>query len=495
MAIPYVYMCQDGLQISGVGTVGLRLFKHDPLCHLLFLNVDEEIPVTLHKESRFFHLNSTNSHDPVIVARKLLEIVVYCEGPKVAVLPNTGDTNYGAALECLRGSFAEIGKQLSILGIIHGDQKNPYEVIRHYEPSISFFTGISTRCRDRLKDYIPHRSNQISWLPPATRTSDSPSPSKESQSLRILYLGRLVRQHKCVHRLHELAIELKKRKTPFGLTIIGDGPERESLESDFKSSGFSQTEIQFLGRIPNDSLPELLNAQDLILSVSSTEGSPNSILEGMGAGLCPVAMDIDSGLRDFIVPNHNGIIVEQGDTPAMAKAIKELDQDRSRLNSFKVIAHKSICSGFSISAQISKLHELISSDSHPICMEKVNGLSHYMDANVHRTVSRVLEENLSEYAVYGAGMYGRKLIDALLLEKVMPVVIFDSHLGESGITYKGIPIVSPERIFEFKVNAYVIGSVDFHTEIEEQINSRFKNAGKTPPPLLNHSIIHGQCVE
>jgi hypothetical protein len=76
MAIPYVYMCQDGLQISGVGTVGLRLFKHDPLCHLLFLNVDEEIPVTLQKESRFFHLNSTNSHDPVIVARKLLEIVV-----------------------------------------------------------------------------------------------------------------------------------------------------------------------------------------------------------------------------------------------------------------------------------------------------------------------------------------------------------------------------------------------------------------------------------
>lgn len=495
MAIPYVYMCQDGLQISGVGTVGLRLFKHDPLCHLLFLNVDEEIPVTLQKESRFFHLNSTNSHDPVIVARKLLEIVVHCEGPKVAVLPNTGDTNYGAALECLRGRLAEIGKQLSILGIIHGDQKNPYEVIRHYEPSISFFAGISTRCRDRLKDYIHHRSNQISWLPPATRTSDSPSPSKDSQPLRMLYLGRLVKQHKCVHRLHELAIELKKHKTPFGLTIIGDGPERESLESDFQSSGFSQTEIQFLGKIPNDSLTELLNAQDLILSVSSTEGSPNSILEGMGAGLCPVAMDIDSGLRDFIVHNHNGVIVEQGDTPAMAKAIKELDQNRSRLNSFKIIAHKSIASGFSISAQISKLHELINSGSDPICMEKVNGLSHYMDANVHRTVSRVLEENLSEFAVYGAGMYGRKLIDALRLEKVMPVVIFDSHLGNSGITYKGIPIVSPNRIFEFKVNAYIIGSVDFNTEIEEKINSCFKNAGKTTPLIINHSIDNIHCVE
>lgn len=479
-------MCQDGLQISGVGTVGLGLFKHDPLCHLLFLNVDEEIPVTLQKESRFFHLNSTNSHDPVIVARKLAEIASKCKGPKVAVLPNTGDTNYGAALECLRGSLAEIGKQLSIFGIIHGDQKNPYEVIRHYEPSISFFAGISTRCRDRLKEYIPHRSNQISWLPPATSTSDSPSPSKDSQPLRMLYLGRLVRQHKCVHRLHELAIELKKRKTPFGLTIIGDGPERESLESDFQSSGFSQKEFQFLGRIPNDSLPELLNAQDLILSVSSTEGSPNAVLEGMGAGLCPVAMDIDSGLRDFIVHNHNGIIVEQGDTPAMAKAIKELDQDRSRLKSFKMIAHKSIASGFSISAQISKLHELISSESAPICMEKVNGLSHYMDANVQRTVNRVLEKNLSTCAVYGAGMYGRKLIDALLLEKIRPSVMFDSYALNADRSYKNIPIVNSERILEFNVNTFVIGSVDFHLEIEKRIKLYFANAGKTPPMLLSH---------
>jgi glycosyltransferase involved in cell wall biosynthesis len=479
-------MCQDGLQISGVGTVGLGLFKHDPLCHLLFLNVDEEIPVTLQKESRFFHLNSTNSHDPVIVARKLAEIASKCKGPKVAVLPNTGDTNYGAALECLRDSLVEIGKQLSIFGIIHGDQKNPYEVIRHYEPSISFFAGISTRCRDRLKDYIPHRSNQISWLPPATRTSDSPSPSKDSQPLRMLYLGRLVRQHKCVHRLHELAIELKKRKIPFWLTIIGDGPERESLESDFKSSGFSETQIQFLGRIPNDSLPELLNAQDLILSVSSTEGSPNSILEGMGAGLCPVAMDIDSGLRDFIVHNHNGIIVEQGDMPGMAKAIKELDQNRSRLNSFKIIAHRSIASGFSISAQISKLHELISSESAPICIEKVNGLSHYMDANVHRTVNRVLEKNLSECAVYGAGMYGRKLIDALLLEKIRPSVIFDSYALNADRSYKNIPIVNSEKILEFNVNTFVIGSVDFHQEIEKRIKLCFANAGKTPPMLLNH---------
>jgi len=488
MDIPYVYMCQDGLQISGVGTVGLRLFKHDPLCHLLFLNVDEEIPVTLQKESRFFHLNSSNSHDPVIVAKRLLEIMVYCEGPKVAVLPNTGDTNYGAALECQRGSLAEIGKQLSILGIIHGDQKNPYEVIRHYEASISCFAGVSTRCRDRLKEYLPHRSNQIFWLPPAAPSCEPPSPSIDSRPLRLVYLGRLMRQHKCVHRLQDLAIELRKLKTPFELTLIGDGPERKSLELNFKSLSFENSQIKFLGRMQKDSICKELKLHDVILSVSSTEGSPVSILEGMGTGLCPIVMDIDSGIRDFIVPNHNGIITKQGNTLQMAEAIKELDQNRKRLHSLKSIAHNTVNSKFSISLQISKLHELINLEADPICIKEVNELAHFMDAHVNRSVARALDKNLSECAVYGAGMYGRKLVDALLLNKVNPSVIFDSHLGNSDINYKGIPIVSPDRIFEFQVNAFVIGSVDFYKEIEDEINSFFSHAGKPAPLLINHCI-------
>lgn len=480
-------MCQDGLQISGVGTVGIRLFMNDPLCHLLFLNVDEELPLYLQKEPRFFHLQTSKSHDPILVADKLNEIVTQCKGHKVTILPNTGDTNYGAAMECLRSKKTGTEKELTILGLIHGDQKNPYEVIRHYEPSISYFAGISTRCCDRLIEYIPRRKNQISWLPPAAPTSISPSPSKNSQPLRLLYLGRLTRQHKCVHRLHDLAIELRKLTTPFELTIIGDGPERESLESDFQSSKFSNIEIKFLGKISNHLLPELLNAQDVILSISSTEGSPNSILEGMGAGLCPIVMDIDSGIRDFIVHNHNGIIVKQGDTLAMSKAISKLDLNRKKLNSFKIIAQKTIASRFSISDQISKLHELISSDSEPVCLEKVNELSHFMDANVNRTVTLTLNKNISKCAIYGAGMYGRKLVDALLLVKVTPLVIFDSHLGKSDSSYKGIPIVNPDRIIEFQVNAYVIGSIDFYVEIEEKINSIFKKAGKTTPMLIDHS--------
>ena len=67
-------MCQDGLQISGVGTVGFRLLKYDPLCHLLLLNVDEEIPKHLQNEPRFFYLTPSISHDPLIVSKKLIEI-------------------------------------------------------------------------------------------------------------------------------------------------------------------------------------------------------------------------------------------------------------------------------------------------------------------------------------------------------------------------------------------------------------------------------------
>ena len=486
MSVPYIYMCQDGLQISGVGTIGLNLLMHDPLCHLLYLNVDEKLPIPLQKETRFYHLRSSKSHDPILVANKLTEIVNQCKSPKVTILPNTGDTNYGAAMECLRNNLDKPGKRLAILGIVHGDQKNPYEVIRHYEPSIKCFAGISTWCRDRLKEYIPHRRNQVFWLPPAASTTDLPTTAKESRHLRLLYLGRLVKQDKCVHRLFDLSIELQRLKSPFTLTIIGDGPDRESLESNFKSSVLQASKIRFLGRLQNESLAKEIIAHDLILSVSSTEGSPNSILEGMGAGLCPVVMDINSGIRDFIIQNHNGIIVKQGDILAMAMAISELNQNKKRLISLKTKAHKTIKSEFSISAQISKLHSLIGWESDSVCMEKINGLTHYMESHVQRTVSRVLDENLTNCAVYGAGMYGRKLIDALLLKKIRPSVIFDSYALNADHSYKNIPIVHSERILEFNVTTFVIGSIDFHLEIEDRINLCFANAGKTPPLLLSH---------
>ena len=116
MAIPYIYMCQDGLQISGVGTVGLRLLKYDPLCHLLLLNVDEEIPKHLQNEPRFFYLTPSVSHDPLIVSKKLIEISTQCKGTRVAILPNSGDTNYGAALECLRNGVAKLTNNYPFLG-------------------------------------------------------------------------------------------------------------------------------------------------------------------------------------------------------------------------------------------------------------------------------------------------------------------------------------------------------------------------------------------
>ena len=123
-----------------------------------------------------------------------------------------------------------------------------------------------------------------------------------------------------------------------------------------------------------------------------------------------------------------------------------------------------------------------------LTIKEANELAHFMDTHVNRSVDRALVKNLSEFAVYGAGMYGRKLVDALLLNKVNPSVIFDSHLGNSDINYKGIPIVSPDRIFEFQVNAFVIGSVDFHKEIEDEINFLFSNSGKPTPLLINHCI-------
>jgi len=56
------------------------------------------------------------------------------------------------------------------------------------------------------------------------------------------------------------------------------------------------------------------------VSISTHDGTPNSLLEAMAAGCLPICGDIDS-IRDWIKPGENGLLVRQDDAQALAQAI------------------------------------------------------------------------------------------------------------------------------------------------------------------------------
>lgn len=75
--------------------------------------------------------------------------------------------------------------------------------------------------------------------------------------------------------------------------------------------------------MPYLSQPQLWNLYHrapVMVSISSHDGTPNSLLEAMAAGCFPIAGDIES-LREWITPGINGLLVEPTKPQGLAEAL------------------------------------------------------------------------------------------------------------------------------------------------------------------------------
>ena len=113
--------------------------------------------------------------------------------------------------------------------------------------------------------------------------------------------------------------------------LAGDGSLRDSLEEQVVKLGLS-AHIRFLGAVPNADLPLYLNAADIYVSSSHTDGSSLSLLEAMACGLPVVVTDVPA-ILEWIEDGENGGVVPIGDSELIAEAIIRLirDPERSRI--------------------------------------------------------------------------------------------------------------------------------------------------------------------
>ena len=78
--------------------------------------------------------------------------------------------------------------------------------------------------------------------------------------------------------------------------------------------------VELLAPRPHAGMADLFRAAQVVVSPTTHDGTPNSLLEGMACGCFPVAGDLDS-IREWITPNVNGLLADAGDPSALAAAI------------------------------------------------------------------------------------------------------------------------------------------------------------------------------
>ncbi len=177
---------------------------------------------------------------------------------------------------------------------------------------------------DWLREHIP--GSTVHVIPNAVRwplhPSDPVVPVPETPGrYRLLAVGRL-HPVKGFDRLITAFASIAERFPRWDMTILGEGPEREALEEQAREAGL-EARIQFSGRVGN--IGDWYQASDLYALSSRAEGLSNTLLEAMASGLAAVAVDCDTGPREIIRHEVDGVLVNPpDDIDALAAHLSDL---------------------------------------------------------------------------------------------------------------------------------------------------------------------------
>jgi teichuronic acid biosynthesis glycosyltransferase TuaC len=133
----------------------------------------------------------------------------------------------------------------------------------------------------------------------------------------LLAVGNLV-----ALKRHWLMVEALTHLPEVKLVIVGEGPERDGIERFVRERKVADR-VRLLGRVPQDRLPEIYSAADLLLLVSTHEGWPNVLLESMACGT-PVVVSPMDGIADIVGASEAGRVLADDTPTGLASAIREL---------------------------------------------------------------------------------------------------------------------------------------------------------------------------
>jgi glycosyltransferase involved in cell wall biosynthesis len=158
--------------------------------------------------------------------------------------------------------------------------------------------------------------------------------------------------------LLEAAAEVAKVAPQAVWLLAGRGGLLRQLQDEACHLGIAN-KVRFLGF--RDDPAALLQAMDLFVLPSLSEGLPVSVLEAMAAGRPVVATDV-GGNREVIVDGRTGFLVAPGDSRALAAGMITLLADRDLADRYGAEGRARVSQQFSLERMVSA-YELLYAES------------------------------------------------------------------------------------------------------------------------------------
>jgi glycosyltransferase involved in cell wall biosynthesis len=205
-------------------------------------------------------------------------------------------------------------------------------VRRWFYPRLSGLVAQTKQSADWLELNAPAANitvipNPLNYPLPVRDPKLAPSAIREETgcSHLLLAVGRLSQQKRFDRLLNAFAAA-SKGQTEWALVILGEGEQRDLLEAQVKSLGIDHC-VRLPGAVGN--IGEWYEAADAYVLTSQFEGFPNTLVEALAYGLPSVAIDCDTGPREILRHEVDGLLVPQGNLEALTNALGRLMGDKA----------------------------------------------------------------------------------------------------------------------------------------------------------------------
>jgi glycosyltransferase involved in cell wall biosynthesis len=141
----------------------------------------------------------------------------------------------------------------------------------------------------------------------------------------LVFVGRLG-ERKGIFDLLEALVLLGADGEAPDLMVVGDG-DIDGVKARVESSEILRRHVTVCGWRSGSEVAELLNESWALVLPSYAEGLPMAVLEAMAAGR-PVISTRVGEVEDAVTDGVSGLLVEPGDVPALADAIRRVLGDR-----------------------------------------------------------------------------------------------------------------------------------------------------------------------
>jgi colanic acid/amylovoran biosynthesis glycosyltransferase len=169
---------------------------------------------------------------------------------------------------------------------------------------------------------------------------------------RLLCVGRLT-PAKCQVLLVQACARLRDAGTPFCLTLVGAGPDRERVERAVAALGL-QDRITLTGALNQTEVREQFARADIFVLPSLAEGIPVVLMEAMASGVPCVSTPVN-GIPELIQHERTGLLARPGDPDSLAEQLQRLIDDPALRRPLALAARDKVLADFDLKRNVAAL--------------------------------------------------------------------------------------------------------------------------------------------